>query len=122
MAESPTSVKDTGSSGLRAYSDPVIFRDDRVLKTLLRKESKYLPSARLSLADTSTNTSPMSIGSGPINIKPHMRKEVADWMLEVCEVEKCHPEVVLLRIFVIQTSYPRVARSCFIKKCLELDL
>ena len=28
---------------LRAYSDPVIFRDDRVLKTLLRKEIKYLP-------------------------------------------------------------------------------
>ena len=27
---------------LRAYSDPVIFRDDRVLKTLLRKEVKYL--------------------------------------------------------------------------------
>ena len=28
---------------LRAYSDPVIFRDDRVLKTLLRKEIEYLP-------------------------------------------------------------------------------
>ena len=26
----------------------------------------------------------------------HMRKEVADWMLEVCEVEKCHPEVFCL--------------------------
>ena len=28
---------------LRAYSDPVIFKDERVLKTLLRKEIKYLP-------------------------------------------------------------------------------
>ena len=32
---------------LRAYSDPVIFRDDRVLKTLLRKEVKYLPGTFL---------------------------------------------------------------------------
>ena len=30
--------------------------------------------------------------------------------------EKCPPKVVLLRVFVIQTGYPRVARSCFIKK------
>ena len=28
---------------LRAYSDPVIFRDDRVLRTLLKKETRYLP-------------------------------------------------------------------------------
>ena len=27
----------------RAYSDPVIFRDDRVLRTLLKKETRYLP-------------------------------------------------------------------------------
>ena len=34
ITDSPTNVgKDT--AGLRAYSDPVIFRDDRVLKTLL---------------------------------------------------------------------------------------
>lgn len=32
------------AAGLRAYSDPVIFRDDRVLRTLLRKEAKYLPT------------------------------------------------------------------------------
>ena len=92
ISDSPTSAKDT--AGLRAYSDPVIFRDDRVLKTLLRKESKYLPSARLSCA-TEASSSTLSIGTGP-GIKPHMRKEVADWMLEVCEVEKCHPEVFCL--------------------------
>ena len=92
-----TPIKDT--TGLRAYSDPVIFRDDRVLKTLLRKESKYLPcSTRLSCtteAAAATSSSSLSIGSAPV-IKPHMRKEVADWMLEVCEVEKCHPEVFCL--------------------------
>jgi len=96
ITDSPSNGgKDT--SGLRAYSDPVIFRDDRVLKTLLRKESKYLPSARLSCGTeaSSSTLSPMSIGSGP-GIKPQMRKEVADWMLEVCEVEKCHPEVFCL--------------------------
>ena len=30
----------------RAYSDPVIFRDDRVLKTLLKKEQRYLPACQ----------------------------------------------------------------------------
>ena len=34
----------SAAAGLRAHSDPVIFRDDRVLRTLLRKEAKYLPS------------------------------------------------------------------------------
>jgi hypothetical protein len=57
----------------RAYNDPVIFRNDRVLQTLLRKESKYLPAARNYFSTVQTE------------IKPHMRKDVADWMLEVCE-------------------------------------
>lgn len=65
---------------LKAYHDPVIFKDERVFKTLLVKESKYLPCSQR----YSSNSS----------IQPDMRKEVADWMLEVCEhesMEKHHP-------------------------------
>ena len=29
---------------------------------------------------------------------PHMRKEVAHWMLEVCEAEQCQPEIFCLAI------------------------
>ncbi len=71
-------------SALRAYSDPVIFRDDRVLKTLLRKEHRYVPGSpdRFALVQT--------------EVKSHMRKEVADWMLEVCEDQQSQPEVFCL--------------------------
>ena len=71
--------------GLRAYSDPVIFRDDRVLKTLLRKEGKYVPKSQNYFNE-------VQIGL----LEPAMRKDVADWMLEVCEAEECQPEVFCL--------------------------
>ena len=70
-------------AGLRAYSDPVIFQDDRVLKTLLSKEVKYVPLAR-------------NYFQFQENLQPQMRKEVADWMLEVCEAENCQPEIFCL--------------------------
>lgn len=70
-------------SGLRAYSDPVIFCDDRVLKTLLSKEGKYVPLSE-------------DYFEFQKNLQPHMRKEVADWMLEVCEAERCQPEIFCL--------------------------
>jgi len=72
---------------LRAYSDPVIFRDDRVLKTLLRKEIKYLPASTDYFSQVQNN-----------ELRPHMRKEVAHWMLEVCEAEHCQPEIFCLAI------------------------
>jgi hypothetical protein len=72
--------------GLRAYSDPVIFRDDRVLKTLLRKEAKYLPASANYFVEVQ------------FDLKPAMRKEVADWMLEVCEDQQSQPEVFCLAI------------------------
>ena len=31
-------------------------------------------------------------------LRPHMRKEVAHWMLEVCEAEHCQPEIFCLAI------------------------
>ena len=69
----------------RAYSDPVIFRDDRVLKTLLRKEARYLPAVAdyFTLVQTEIRS-------------PALRREVADWMLEVCEDRDAQPEVFCL--------------------------
>lgn len=67
----------------RAYSDPVIFRDDRVLRTLLKKEPKYIPHPAYFTAVQS-------------ELKPAMRKEVADWMLEICEYQHAQPEVFCL--------------------------
>ena len=71
--------------GLRAYSDPVIFRDDRVLKTLLRKEVKYLPASEDYFSQVQNN-----------QIEPVMRYKVACWIQDVCEAEKCQNEVFCL--------------------------
>jgi hypothetical protein len=69
---------------LRAYIDPVIFCDDRVLQTLLQKEARYVPCCKNYFQQVQ------------FEVKPAMRKEVADWMLEVCEEEQAQPEVFCL--------------------------
>jgi len=69
----------------RAYSDPTIFRNDRVLRMLLKREVR--------LATTSKNY--FSIQT---ELKPQMRREVASWMLEVCEEEECSPQVFCLAV------------------------
>jgi len=70
----------SSDAGLPAYTDPVIYRDDRVLRTLLRKEGRYVPGSEALSTD----------------ITPPMRREVADWMLEVCEDQSAQPEVFCL--------------------------
>lgn len=53
-----------------AYKDPVILKDDRVLKNLLACEEKYLPSCNyFKIVQT--------------EVEPYMRRMVATWMLEV---------------------------------------
>jgi len=95
---------------LRAYNDPVIFRDDRVFRTLLQKQSKYVPSSHSYYA-----------GGGGCQIQPEMRKEVADWMLEVCEHQSlqfqhptCPPEVFCLAMNYVDrfvSACSNIARS-----------
>ncbi|XP_006860516.1 PREDICTED: G1/S-specific cyclin-D3 [Chrysochloris asiatica] len=67
----------------RAGSDPQLLEDQRVLQTLLRMEERYLPC--VSYFQCVQN-----------EIKPHMRKMLAYWMLEVCEEQHCEEEVFLL--------------------------
>ena len=78
---------------LRAYPDPVIFADDRVFRTLLQKQGKYIPLPTALPCPENENL-----------IRPEMRREVANWMLEVCEHHQmvqtqgpnCPPEVFCL--------------------------
>lgn len=96
---------------LRAYNDPVIFRDDRVFRTLLQKQSKYVPSSH----------SYYTAADGSGQIQPEMRKEVADWMLEVCEHQSlqfqhptCPPEVFCLAMNYVDrflSACSNIARS-----------
>ncbi|PSN48879.1 G1/S-specific cyclin-D3 [Blattella germanica] len=64
----------------RAYSDPVLLHDERVLQNLLSNEERY-------------TTSRSYFECVQKDLTPQMRKIVADWMLEVCEDQKCQEEV-----------------------------
>lgn len=71
---------------VKSECDSIILRDDRVLQNLLRNEERYLPAY------------PDYFKFVQVEVKPHMRKIVADWMLEVCEETRCSetPEVFSL--------------------------
>ncbi|XP_014610602.1 PREDICTED: G1/S-specific cyclin-D2 [Polistes canadensis] len=64
----------------RAYADPALIQDDRVLHNLLKTEETYVPNRSY-------------FECVQKDISPHMRKVVAEWMLEVCEEQKCQEEV-----------------------------
>jgi len=72
---------------VKSSCDSIILSDDRVLQNLLRNEERYLPSY------------PDYFKFVQVEVKPHMRKVVADWLLEVCD-EICPetPEVFSLAI------------------------
>jgi len=76
------------SPALRAYSDPSIFRNDRVLRTLLKRELKLGTACSAKTFYSSVQT----------EVKPGMRQEVASWMLGLCEEEGVHPQVFCLAI------------------------
>ncbi|ESO92223.1 hypothetical protein LOTGIDRAFT_190960 [Lottia gigantea] len=68
-----------------SYEDPVLLNDHRVLQNLLATEDKYVP-----------NTCYFSCVQK--DIKPFMRKMVTQWMLEVCEEQRCEVEVFPLAV------------------------
>ncbi|XP_034825629.1 G1/S-specific cyclin-D3 [Maniola hyperantus] len=67
-----------------ACSDPVLLRR-RVLDNLLRTEERYAVTANY-------------FGNVQTEVTPHMRRVVAEWMLEVCEDHSCQEEVFPLAI------------------------
>lgn len=83
----------------RSYPDPVLLSDDRVLHNMLKMEERYCP-----------NSSYFECVQKDIN--PAMRKTVAEWMLEVCEEQKCQEDV-----FPLAMNYlDRFLSICQIKK------
>merc|ERR1719319_313441 len=66
----------------RAYKDPVILEDNRVFENMLDIEEAYMAASNY-FQNTQSE------------IKPHMRKIVTDWMLEVCQDRNCHADVFL---------------------------
>ena len=69
---------------VEAHSDRVLVNDARVLENLLLSEHSVKITDYCHRNQT--------------NIKPHMRKIVTDWMLEVCEDQHCQSEVFFLAV------------------------
>ena len=85
---------DLNLDGLRAIRDPNLVRDRRVLLNVLagktERKTDYFAHVQSEL-------------------KPHMRKIVASWMLELCEAQQCHPVVFSLALSYLDRVLSRVA-------------
>ena len=75
---------------IQSNEDPVLIQDKRVLDNLIQRQKQ--PS----------NKNPKHPDDYfqyiQSEIKPHMRKIVCDWMLEVTEEQQCQPEVFHLAV------------------------
>jgi len=69
---------------VKAQVDQTLVKDDRVLLNLIKNEGRYLPRYQNYFKTVQ------------VEVKPHMRKIVSDWMLEVCQELCCPPEVFCL--------------------------
>ncbi|XP_041973089.1 G1/S-specific cyclin-D3 [Aricia agestis] len=67
-----------------ASADPVLLQR-RVLDNLLRTEERYAVTATY-------------FGTVQTEVTPHMRRVVAEWMLELCEEQNCQEDVFPLAI------------------------
>ena len=76
--------------------DPVLLNDERVVANMLAEEEEA--GARIVDYMASLQT----------ELKPHMRKIVTDWMVEVCEDHQCSPEVFSLAVNYLDRFLSRV--------------
>lgn len=88
----------------RAGPDPRLLGDQRVLQSLLRLEERYVPRASYFQCVQK-------------EIKPHMRKMLAYWMLEVCEEQRCEEDV-----FPLAMNYLDRYLSCVPTRKAQLQL
>jgi hypothetical protein len=77
--------EDMGMEGIKSFADPTLLQDERVLTNVLSRCWSQPPL-------------PDYFGSVQTVIKPHMRKIVVGWMLDVTEEQACHPEVFALAV------------------------
>ena len=96
---------------IRSTDDPVLLNDARVLSNILARQDlrDNKPSKAWKQKLTYFNNGVQ------LEIKPHMRKIVSDWMLEVCEEQQSQPEVFHLAINYMDRflSEVRIAKSQF---------
>jgi len=85
---------------VKASIDKILTDDDRVLPNLIANEERYLPG------------NPDYFRFIQDDVKPHMRKIVADWMLEVCQEMGCLPPVFCLAV----NYMDRFLSTCRIQK------
>ncbi|XP_076444932.1 G1/S-specific cyclin-D2-like [Babylonia areolata] len=96
----------------RAFEDPVLLHDIRVLKNLLEAEEKYVPqSSYFNCVQT--------------DIKPYMRRMVTEWMGEVCVEQNTEEEVFPLAVnyldrFLGIQNIPRNKLQCLGAACMFL--
>lgn len=85
---------------MRSYEDPVLVNDSRILSNILNRQDDNccFNVASDNYFDTVQK-----------EIKPHMRKIVSDWMLEVCEEQQCQAEVFHLAINYMDRFLSRVS-------------
>ena len=74
-----------GLGGIKSFADPTLLEDQRVLTNVL---ARCWSQAR----------TPAYFSTVQTMIKPHMRKIVVNWMLDVTEEQSCHPEVFALSV------------------------
>ena len=76
----------------RAYADPVLLKDGRVLHNLLSSEERHVLSS--SYFDCVQS-----------ELKPHMRKIVTEWMLEVdIYIHQCQSSLVFFVLSKVATT------------------
>ena len=69
----------------RSYEDPALLKDSRVLDNIIERQELHLEEGDY-------------FSTVQTEIKPHMRKIVSDWMLEVSEEQQCQPDVFHLAV------------------------
>ena len=69
---------------IHSKEDPVLLQDTRILNNLILRQNGNKTQDYFKTVQT--------------EVKPHMRKIVSDWMLEVTEEQQCQPEVFHLAI------------------------
>ena len=88
-----------------AEVDQVLLEDERILQNLMREEEM------LELEN------PDYLRLIQVEVKPHMRKIVSDWMLEVCQEMGCPPPVFCLAVRLMDRF---LANTRIVKNQLQL--
>jgi hypothetical protein len=94
-------VENIWIADMRSYEDPVLINDARILSNILTRQDDNNCGMNSKCENYFETVQ--------TEIKPHMRKIVSDWMLEVCEEQQCQAEVFHLAINYMDRFLSRVS-------------